>query len=502
MTNNKKFAWSKPFFERIDRRGEPLPPAWKSTNKERIGFDERGQGVYESGRGRVAALAAIRLIEQASQKIAISSFLLADRALEDALLAAARRGVRVYVLLATESRLGREEPEGEFDKKVVELHKAMLTRLGGHVLFRSAPHFHAKVVLIDPETRPAGMLLTANLTTEALERNEELAVVLSTQEVDEASAYLRWAMWESAEHELLDPNDRLRTVRPLGKVPHPDATAAILATTSASCGILDEMLRLVNSASSRIVVSSFGWDTEHAVVRRLCDRAREGIEVTVIARLRPASMPALVSLAQAGAKVRGLKWLHAKAVWIDSGEGLVMSANLQADGLDQGFELGVRLAGSRASELLGRLTRWAESAPWELAVAPTVGEVKGMVMLWERGQFSEHEAKESVEVDLGTVTANSAHDLVAARPALPRAGALPRLAHELCCTWTVVAPLLAPKAKKLRHGAEPAYSLPVFREPGDRLVVAVRSQDELEPARALMKEVGAAAVVVAEGSAR
>lgn len=125
-----------------------------------------------------------------------------------------------------------------------------------------------------------------------------------------------------------------------------------------------------------------------------------------------------------------------------------------------------------------------------------------MVMLWERGQFSEHEAKESVEVDLGTVTANSAHDLVAARPALPRAGALPRLAHELCCTWTVVAPLLAPKAKKLRHGAEPAYSLPVFREPGDRLVVAVRSQDELEPARALMKEVGAAAVVVAEGSAR
>ena len=46
------------------------------------------------------------------------------------------------------------------------------------------------------------------------------------------------------------------------------------------------------------------------------------------------------------------------------------------------------------------------------------------------------------------------------------------------------------------------YTPPLFREPGDRLVVAVRSHDELEPARALMSEVSAAAIVLADGGAR
>ena len=98
----------------------------------------------------------------------MSSFLLADKGVEDALLATAKRGVRVYVLLASEARLGKEESEGEFDKKVLELHKQMLTRLGGHVLFRSAPHFHAKVVVVDPEKSPAGILLTAVASARAL----------------------------------------------------------------------------------------------------------------------------------------------------------------------------------------------------------------------------------------------------------------------------------------------------------------------------------------------
>ena len=61
-----------------------------------------------------------------------------------------------------------------------EQHQDMLNRLGGFALFRSAPHFHAKFVLSDPGKRDgAGLLLTANLTKEALERNQELAVELT-----------------------------------------------------------------------------------------------------------------------------------------------------------------------------------------------------------------------------------------------------------------------------------------------------------------------------------
>ena len=162
----------------------------------------------------------------------LSSFLLADKELADAIQRAAERGVRVYVLLASEAHLGRKEPEKEFNKSCLEQHKSMLNRLAGYALFRSAPHFHAKVVVIDPDTASAGILLTANLTTEALERNEELGVELSSAEVIEVSGYLKWAMWESAEHELIDPTDRFRVTKPLNKVAHPESGDAIVATST------------------------------------------------------------------------------------------------------------------------------------------------------------------------------------------------------------------------------------------------------------------------------
>lgn len=501
MTNNNS-PWKKQSTEVIDQRHERLPSAWLATNKASVPRSERGHEVHESGRERVAANAVIALLQQAREKVVMSSFLLADKGIEDALLATAMRGVRVYALLASEARLGKEESEGEFDKKVLELHKAMLTRLGGYVLLRSAPHFHAKVVLVDPESRPAGILLTANLTSEALERNEELAIVLSKEEVAEATSFAKWAMWESAEHELLDPKDRFKAVKPLGKVAHPGPSSALVATTSKTTSARDEALRLINGARSTIVVSSFGWDTDHDVVRRLAARAREGVNVTILARVRPASMPALLVLAEAGAKVLGFKWLHAKAIWTDADQALVMSANLQADGLDHGFELGVRLTGARASEVAARLARWADGAEWSLAATPTLGDASGKIMLWQRGQLVERDIRPAEEVDLGTVTARSAHELTAPRPSLPNAGQLPRMAHELRCTWTVAAPLLATKAKEVRRPGDGSYTPPVFREAADRLVVAVRSHDELEPARALMSEVSAAAIVLVAGTAR
>ncbi|HEY3803512.1 MAG TPA: phospholipase D-like domain-containing protein [Kofleriaceae bacterium] len=442
MATNNGSMRRESFVEVIDQRHEKLPPAWLATNKPATARTERGREVHESGRDRAVASAVVSLLQLATGKAVVSSFLLADKGIEDALLAAARSGIRVYVLLASEARLGREESEGEFDNKVLEQHKAMLMRLGGHVLFRSAPLFHAKLVVVDPDTRPAGMLLTANLTSEALERNEELAVALTSQEVADATAYAKWAMWESAEHELVDPTDRFKAVRPLGKVAHPPSSTSIAATTATTTSLRDEALRLINRARSRIVVSSFGRDAEHEVVRRLCTRAREGVDVTVLARVRPASMAALLALAESGANVLGFKWLHGKAIWIDAEEALVMSANLQSDGLDHGFELGVRLIGDRASEVLGRLTGWAGSAEWRLVVAPTLGEAVGKVKLRHRDRLVEDEVKPSIDVDLGTVTASSAQDLVAQRPTVPAVGSLPRLAHELRCTWTVIVPTL------------------------------------------------------------
>lgn len=507
MSTREESKWQAAFVEVVDQRQLTLPPAWIPTHARSARRNERGEAVYESGRRRELAGAVVALLGEARERIVVSSFLLADRAVEDAILAAAERGARVYVLLASEARLGREERDGEFDREVLEQHKAMLQRLGGHVLFRSAPHFHAKVVVIDPHTRPAGLLLSANLTTEALERNEELAVTLTPAEAVEVTSYLRWAMWESAEHELVDPEDRFKSATPLGKVTHPAGAAGVVVTTAHAGSIREELLRLIDHAESRVIVSSFGWDKDHEVVRRLCARAREGLDVTVLARMRPSAMPALLALAEAGAAVFAYRWLHAKAIWTDANQALVMSANLQADGLDHGFELGLRLADRRAAEVRKLLTAWSAAAPWRLEPRPLLGSLNGAVTLWHGERLAEVEIKSSTDVDLGKVTSASAVVLEAPRPPVPANGALPRLTHELRCTWTVCAPVLARNSKERRRpaeGTEPpkSYAPPVFLEPSGRLVVAIRAAGEFERARAVMTEVGAASIVLAEGAAR
>jgi cardiolipin synthase len=500
-------TWKKSFKELVDQRMLPLPPTWVAKDASSQRCSERGSYVHESGRGRVVTSLVVALLGQARTRAVVSSFLLADRAVEDAILSASKLGVRIYVLLASEARLGRAKTEDEFDKRVLAEHEAMLLRLGGHVMFRSAPHFHAKLVIVDPEDRPAGVLLTANLTSEALERNEELTIVLTPEEVREAALFMKWAMWESADHELVDPNGRFRPVRPLGKVGHPSSTASLVATTSQANTIRNDMLALVDDARSHILVSSFGWDADHAVVKRLCARARAGVDVTVLARVRPSAMPALFALAEAGAHVFGFRWLHAKAIWTDSQRALVMSANLQADGLDRGFELGVRLSGARAREVKERLVSWRAAAPWELLPAPTLGKVSGQAMIWSRGRLDDVNIEPVLDVALGLVKATSADDITASRPSIPSTGDIPRLAHKLRCVWTAEAPTMAPKSKEIlrpARGKQPAksYSPPVFREPGGRLVIVVRSSAELADASAVMAEVGAAAIVLAEGTTR
>ena len=443
------------------------------------------------------------MLAGASEKAVLSSFLLADREIEDAILAAARRKVRVYVLLASEARLDTEDADGEFERAMRDRHRDMLGRLGGHTLFRSAPHFHAKFVLTDPGTGAcAGLLLTANLTKEALERNEELGVALTRDEAEDVFGLARWAFWEHAEHELIDPEDRFRSVKPLGFVEHPKRSPGILATTSEVRQLRDKAAALIENASEELVASSFGWDRDHEIVEFLCVRAREGLPVTALARIRENQMPALLALAEAGARVLGFKWLHAKALCADD-NALVMSANLQPDGLDRGFELGVSLEGGRAGEVRARLQEWSGVARWKLSPSPTLGDIEGEALVWRRNRLVESTVEKERRIDLGSVTAASADRLDDTEPPkMPDAGEMPELAHELMYEWSVQAPVLAANAKPVlgvsreKNDRPIAYDPPVFDEPGGRRVVAVDSLQQIPKAREVADSVKAAAIVV------
>ena len=517
MTDAKN-PWMREHSRTVDQRDCSMPPTWVADEDSApVAERQATASVWTSGSDREMANRAVDLLRQAQKKAVVCSFLIADRQVEDAMLEAAGRGVRVYVMLASEARLEREPGDGEFERNVHEGHKAMLQRLGGRVLFRSAPNFHAKCILADPEVAPAGMLLTANLTSEALERNNELAVELSGDEVRQAAELMRWAMWEAADHEMQDDRS-FRAVKPLGCVPHPGNSGGVLATTPqkhALAGgheggpyepctqLLEEALDVIGSASKELIVASFGWDAEHVVTQYLVERAREGLNVTVLARMRPKSMPALVALAQAGAQVLGFRWLHAKALWTDTGRGLVMSANLEPHGLDDGFELGVPLEGKRVEELRTCLAHWVRQARWKLLPKPTLGELSGNVRVWRDKTFTELAIEDRREVDLGVVEAQSADGLDVER-ALPAVDGMGLPAHEVEYRWQVQAPELSHKAKQVykqgTKGKKAPYDLPVYKEPDGRRVVAVRSPNQLHDARGVAEEAGAGAIVVANGA--
>jgi len=527
--------WTKTFSESQDLRQRSVGcPVWIPFRQNTLPREERLEKVYQSGKQRRCIQDIITAIDEAQDTVMLMSFLMADDKLEDALMNAAKRGVRVYVLLASENKL-EKEPDAEFDKQTLAQHKKMLDRLAGQVLVRSAPNFHAKLVLIDTQApNPKGFLLTANLTKEALERNEELAVVLTHSEIQSAFAYLRWAFWEGAEHELIE-KQRLSPVKPLQKVDNPEIAQDFLATKPDNS--LEPVLKqIINHAKQELIVSSYGWEFNHAIVELLLERILAGLHVTLLARIRPKTMESLVDLAEAGAQVLGFPWLHAKALCNDVGETVVMSANLERQSFEQSMEFGVFLQDERASALKHILQTWQQQAPWQLLPQPILKDLPvGDVTLWRQAQLQKEKMLSIKEVPLGELTAESAEQLDLAKPPDKNRNAETALVHELQYDWQVSAPRLNGKAKEVKRTIEKeiereklivvkdkngkpildkngkptekkqkvketikeqiSYHPPVYNQNG-RNVVAIQQPEEISSAQKLIQQGIAKAIVV------
>jgi len=442
--------WTKAFSETQDLRQRSVGcPVWIPYHQNTYQRQEVLDKIYQSGEKRHCIQDIITAIQHAQDTVMLMSFLMADKALEDALMNAAKRRVRVYVLLAAENRLEKEPPaDAEFEQKTLAQHKTMLDRLAGQILVRSAPNFHAKLVLIDTQApNPKGFLLTANLTKEALQRNEELAVALTPPEIQTAFTYLRWAFWEGAEHELIE-KQRLSTVKPLQKVDNPQTAQHFLATKPDN-SLQPVLKQIIQNAKQELIVSSFGWEIDQAIVALLLERIRDGLHVTLLARIRPKTMPTLIKLAQAGAQVLGFRWLHAKALCNDVGEAIVMSANLETQSLEHSLEFGVFLPDERATAVKHILQTWQQQAPWQLLPQPILKDLPvDEVILWRQGQLRKENMLSIKEVQLGELTAESAEQLDLPKPQDKNHTAENALAYELRYHWKVSAPKLDKKSKE------------------------------------------------------
>ncbi|MCW7554498.1 phospholipase D-like domain-containing protein [Endozoicomonas gorgoniicola] len=504
----------KTFSKIVNNRSISLPTLWADYSFQEPVFAVKNLSRVKDSVTEKYAIknAVLDVINSTKEMLVLCSFLLADEDVEQALLEAEERGVRAYCLIAAEARLDREDPEGEFDRKVLAQHKAMLKRLAGKVKFRTSSSFHAKVVLADPLTSNAkGVLLTANITTDAMQRNEELLLELEEFEVKQLAGYLKWALWEAAEHESIESGS-FAAVKSFGGIDHPAESLPVIATTEKRQQISEKALAMIRSAQSEIQVCCFGWDLEHQIVQAIIKKAKLGISVTVFARIRPAAMSALEALAKAGAMVLGFKWLHAKALIVDQQEAMVMSANFQKHGLDEGFELGIVINDDRMEDLLHTFQYWKSNSRWQLHPIAQIGDVLGQIKIWDGKSLNEHDVLRSIDLDLGEKNSISAEEIKGSMPELPPYEKLPYLAHELNCQWLVTAPRLAKGAKqefkqkvdydegkkdgKKKKPKQVPYSPAVYKEPSGRKVIVINSPQQLRAAKRLKDELELSAIVL------
>ncbi len=215
-------------------------------------------------------------------------------------------------------------------------------------MVRAFPNHHAKYWLagLSELEAPKGVLFSGDLTPSALDpeapagNSHELMLVLTDSEAVELRAFVRWLMTCRPATEVL-PKRELLLPGSLPKLPN----FKILLLTQPNKSLKREVLALIAEARNSIDVTSWAIAADNEVFAQL--KAVAGHKrVRVLAHDEPDNRRALLELCQAGAEVRFCPGMHAK-VWLADRESnpsaVVSSANLFSDGLEVGFELGVRL---------------------------------------------------------------------------------------------------------------------------------------------------------------
>lgn len=301
------------------------------------------------------------LLAAAKEMVVLCSFLMASREIGRAAGEAASRGVRVYVLTSAEAALSDSRWFlTESDLAQQAKHREALHELSQVARVRSAPNWHTKFVVVDPRTNPQGVLLSANLNSQALRSSPELGVRLSKAEVRTFFEIARAAFWSAASEireGVWSNSPRHRDVAP------PGTQSDIISTINSPSAVLTRLQAQLQNAD-KVVLTTYSVDRASPVLNMLKRLAKHGSSITIVCHPSPNNATSLQQLARSGCTVLGVNWLHAKLLDAGGDDVLMVSQNLDVASNKPRLETAMTLHDQRADDARAWLDYWIKSAEW------------------------------------------------------------------------------------------------------------------------------------------
>lgn len=356
----------------------PNGSGWKSTEKEKL-------SVIESGEGKVLFSKIIMAIDSAKHIVCLQSFLIQDTEIIDALLRAVEeREVKVFVLSSAEARLKETIEEEDGFIKVNYIH-LLDSKFKNHFVHRTAENFHGKYILIDPTTKPKGFVCTNNFTENGFTKNPELAIELNNKQCEELFKIFVYHFWEHSTDEQTATNE-FDKVKPVNKFSLPKLDNILLTSPNSKGNSLNKtLLAAINKAEKTISFSTFQLDKNIELVKAITDKAKQNVSVTLFCRpIEKQFNEQLKKLLEAGVQIYFHPLTHSKSLLIDNKDGFVFTANLVANGLDNGLEVGVKLNEEQTKDLSTIHQNWQDNFPTKVIKVANVKDLKEIQIFKDR----------------------------------------------------------------------------------------------------------------------
>lgn len=376
------------------------PLAFLRTGKTWVPSSSVSGRIIESGQHLVDHW--IQAIDKAQQSICFSSFIFQDGGLVEALERAAARGVKIFILTSTTHLEQKSIYASDEDYKQDVFKKLLNSKIRNRMLLRCANNIHAKFLLIDPQHNDAkGWLATCNFTLKATLENPELAVALNAREIQELFRLFVWHFWEGTTHEQTH-KEEFAAIEPLKKFTIPELSHLYVTSSKGNQnGLRDYIYKLIEKAQKSITLSTFGLDINHRLGKLLLQKCQSGVDVVIFARSREKVITEhLKPLLAAGATVYTHELLHAKFICVDNEEAAIFTANIEQHGMDEGFEVGVKLAGADFFAIKAIIDRWEASFPYRVRIDVPISAITTYDRFDANGRLESIQIQKQIEKKL------------------------------------------------------------------------------------------------------